>query len=51
MLEKHLYNEEFFRFVRDITNTLQVPIMSKEDYAIGYCKNYESISQETRESC
>ncbi len=51
MLDKHIYSEEFFTFIKDIITCITVPsdyIYIKEYHFPIIYKNYQAIDQEKR---
>ena len=48
MFEKNLFNEEFFKFMRDITSSIQIINLTDENCSLGYYKDFEKIPEEER---
>lgn len=36
MLERHIYNDDFFRFIKEVCNTLKIPSEVYGQHPIGY---------------
>ena len=45
MFERHLFNEQFFKFVSELLNSIKLPELTPSIYSIGYEPAYESIDK------
>ena len=50
MFEKNLYNEEFFKFMKDITSAIALPVLTTENCSKGYYNDYDKLHRENRQT-
>jgi hypothetical protein len=50
MFEKNLYNEEFFRFMKDIVGAITLPVLTRENSSKGYYNDHDKLSQENKQT-
>lgn len=50
MFERHIYNESFYLFIKEITNSIDLPILTEEDCPNGYYKDYDKYPSQMRDS-
>lgn len=48
MVEKHMFSEEFFKFIREITGAVETPVLNKQNMELGYYKDYDKLPAEVR---
>ncbi|EAR94410.2 ubiquitin carboxy-terminal hydrolase (macronuclear) [Tetrahymena thermophila SB210] len=50
MFERHIYNDSFYQFIKEITNSIDLPVLTDEDCPKGYYKDYDKYPQNMRQS-
>ncbi len=48
MFERHLYSKDFFKFIKGVTNALELPKITKENSMKGYYEHYDQIPAQTK---
>ena len=51
MFERHIYNDEFFKFIKQIANGLDLPDLNVNNTTNHIYNDYASISRETKQIC
>ena len=48
MFERHLYSEDFFRFIKEVCNCIELPDLSQKNLLNFIYKNHKAIPEETQ---
>jgi len=49
MFERHLYNEDFFKFIREVSNSIKMPALNEQNVHNFLYKDYKEISEKSKE--
>ena len=50
MFERHLYNEDFFKFIKEVCNAIKMPELNSENVHEFIFKGYKEIPEKSKQS-
>lgn len=50
MFERHLYNEDFFKFIREVSNAIKMPELTSQNVTNYIYQGYKEIPENSKQS-
>lgn len=50
MFERHLYNEDFFKFIRSVCNSIKIPELNSQNMSQVIYQGHKEVPEDTKQS-